>query len=93
MTKEQYEAYEEYTKQIDDLDEFLYYCGVCYESSNCKCMSKNLSIIFHKFIENFKFKYGNYKQCEITVPKPLQVQIAKLVYEYKKGLEKKRDEL
>ena len=33
------------------------------------------------------------KQYEIMVSKPLQVQIAKLVYEYKKGLEKKRDEL
>lgn len=105
MTNEQFNKYKELQEQVQELDDFLHCCGVCYEDSNGECKSQNL---FIKFIYKFKYKFkqktktttsfcyyknGYHYKHDFIVPKPLQVRIAKTVYEYKKEIEKEMKEL
>lgn len=99
MTNKQFEEYKELQEQIKMLDLFLYNCGICYEDSFGECKRNKLILRFkrnkdtkQKIVHEFLCSEGGFLY-NLTIPKQLQIRIAKTVYDYKKEIEKRMEEL
>ena len=103
MTNKQFEEYKELQEQIKMLDLFLYNCGICYEDSFGECKGNKLVLRFTRNKDNkqkIEYKFLQYNDGiflnvlhDFTIPKQLQIRIAKTVYDYKKEIEKRMEEL
>lgn len=88
-----YSRYKRLQREINDIDALLHFCGICYPSPE-EGGTDDMSVTFVKekeaitIKEKFEVFFGRkLLPTEVTfkVPKPLQVQIAKLLYEYRES--------
>ena len=92
MTEKQYELYDKKKKELEELENLLKCAGVCYPDENARNMkmsavvAKNKPVFFRKGFKIFATQVATNNKYEFDIPKPLQVQIAKLIYEYTKQL-------